>query len=91
MQRDVLMCSLDTCGLRVGARPIGESFLVEFCVCALTCLSLHFFSYSYGICIATNGLTILMCFMFRQHLAKLNKKAEKEAEGKKGTAYRYLL
>ncbi|TFK55471.1 MFS general substrate transporter [Heliocybe sulcata] len=47
---------------------------------------------SYAICIATNGLTIIMCYLFRTHLARLNKTAEEkeEAEGRpKG--YRYML
>ncbi|PSR75034.1 hypothetical protein PHLCEN_2v9364 [Hermanssonia centrifuga] len=46
---------------------------------------------SYAICIATNGLTIVMCYVFKKHLDSLNKKAEakEQAEGRpKG--FRYL-
>ncbi|KII94823.1 hypothetical protein PLICRDRAFT_33639 [Plicaturopsis crispa FD-325 SS-3] len=48
---------------------------------------------SYAICIATNGLTIVMCYVFRQHLAALNRgQARKEAqEGREGRGYRYML
>jgi len=49
------------------------------------------YRYSCGICIATNGLAILMCWVFRQHLASLNRKAIKEAEGQKGKPFLYLL
>jgi len=47
---------------------------------------------SYAICIATNGLAIVMIVIYRAHLASLNKKEEEreQAEGRpKG--YRYLL
>lgn len=46
---------------------------------------------SYGICIATAGLTIVMCFIFRQHLISLNKKIEREetTTGRK-RVFRYL-
>ena len=46
---------------------------------------------SYAICIATNGLCIVMCYVFKLHLEHLNKKAEEkeQAEGRpKG--FRYL-
>ncbi|KZT29316.1 MFS general substrate transporter [Neolentinus lepideus HHB14362 ss-1] len=47
---------------------------------------------SYAICIACNGLTIVMCYVFRTHLARLNRKAEEseEAEGR-SKGYRYML
>ena len=50
------------------------------------------YRYSYGICIATNGLAIVMILVFRAHLKALNKKAEKE-ERERGLpeGYRYLL
>ena len=46
---------------------------------------------SYAICISTNGLAILMCLIFRAHLASMNNKLAKEEseQGKKG--FRYLL
>lgn len=47
---------------------------------------------SYAICIATNGLGIVMILAFRAHLKALNAKAEKEEQSEglpKG--YRYLL
>ena len=50
------------------------------------------YRYSYGICIATNGLAIVMILAFRNYLKRVNEKAEKE-EREKGLAqgYRYLL
>ena len=50
------------------------------------------YRYSYAICIATNGLAIIMILGFRAHLKGLNEKAEKE-EQEKGLpkGYRYLL
>ncbi|RXW25280.1 hypothetical protein EST38_g566 [Candolleomyces aberdarensis] len=36
------------------------------------------YRYSYGICIATSGISIVMCYMFRQHLLALNRKLEEE-------------
>ena len=50
------------------------------------------YRYSYGICIAANGLAIVMILAFRVHLEVLNEKAEKEEKGRglpKG--YRYIL
>ena len=50
------------------------------------------YRYSYAICIATNGLGIIMILVFRAHLKALNEKAEREERDKglpKG--YRYLL
>lgn len=47
---------------------------------------------SYAICIATNGICIVMCYVFRWHLSNLNKQAEarEKADGRpKG--YRYIL
>ena len=50
------------------------------------------YRYSYGICIAANGLAIVMILAFRTYLKGVNEKAEKE-EREKGLAqgYRYLL
>ena len=50
------------------------------------------YRYSYGICIATNGLSIVMALVFRAHLKALNEKAEME-ERERGLpkGYRYLL
>lgn len=48
---------------------------------------------SYAICIATNGLAIVMSFAFRQHLLRLNKKLDREEEeaGMARKGFRYLL
>ena len=50
------------------------------------------YRYSYAICIAMNGLAIVMILVFRAHLRSLNEKAEKE-EQERGLpkGYRYLL
>ena len=50
------------------------------------------YRYSYGICIAANGLAIVVILVFRAHLKALNEKAEKE-ENDRGLpkGYRYLL
>jgi hypothetical protein len=50
------------------------------------------YRYSYAICIAASGLSIVMILAFRAHLKALNEKAEKE-ERKRGLpkGYRYLL
>ena len=50
------------------------------------------YRYSYGICIAANGLAIIMTLAFRAHLKTLNEEAEREEQERdlpKG--YRYLL
>ena len=50
------------------------------------------YRYSYAICIATNGLAIVMILVFRAHLRSLDEKAEKEEQDRglpKG--YRYLM
>ncbi|KAJ7228704.1 MFS general substrate transporter [Mycena pura] len=47
---------------------------------------------SYSICIFASALGILLCFVFRQHLAFLNAEAErKEAVRDEPKGYRYLL
>ncbi|EJD01173.1 sugar transporter [Fomitiporia mediterranea MF3/22] len=48
---------------------------------------------SYAICIATSGLCILMCCVFRTHLVQLNKKLDKEEEesGQTVKGFRYLI
>ncbi|KAF6762661.1 sugar transporter [Ephemerocybe angulata] len=51
------------------------------------------YRYSYGICIATSGLAIAMCFVFKLHLQSLNRKAEAEekANGAEKQGFRYIL
>ena len=46
---------------------------------------------SYAICISTNGLCIIMCYVFKRHLESLNKKAE-EREQEQGLpeGFRYI-
>ncbi|KAF8812395.1 sugar transporter [Phlegmacium glaucopus] len=48
---------------------------------------------SYGICIATGGVAIAMCWVFRMHLKRLNKKIsqEEEEKGIKTAGFRYML
>ncbi|KAH8118286.1 sugar transporter [Phellopilus nigrolimitatus] len=48
---------------------------------------------SYAICIATNGLAIVMCYVFRSHLNRLNKKLDEEEEenGKTEKGFRYMV
>ncbi len=52
---------------------------------------------SYAICIATSGLSIIMCFMFRQELQRQNKKLQEAEEAQLGEGetaepgYRYML
>ena len=49
------------------------------------------YRYSYAICIATNGLAIIMCFIFKKHLESLNKKAEeREREQGRPQGFRYI-
>ncbi|KAH9045324.1 MFS general substrate transporter [Lactarius pseudohatsudake] len=48
------------------------------------------YSRSYAICISTNGLCIVMCFIFRQILAKQNKQMEESSAGQR-KKYRYIL
>lgn len=46
---------------------------------------------SYAICIATNGLTIIMCYIFKLHLESLNRQAEKkEEEEGRPAGFRFL-
>jgi len=49
------------------------------------------YRYSYAICISTNGLAIVMCYIFRQHLALLNRKVQEETGGGKQVTHQYLL
>lgn len=46
---------------------------------------------SYGICVAASSTAILMCWIFKQHLLRLNKKldVDEEAKGVKQKGYRY--
>jgi len=47
---------------------------------------------SYAICIATNGLCIVMCFILRQELSKRNKQMEqRESSTGQRKGYRYIL
>jgi len=49
------------------------------------------YRFSYAICISTNGLCIIMCYIFKRHLEHLNKKLEeKEREEGKPEGFRYL-
>ncbi|KAI0921663.1 hypothetical protein AcW2_006565 [Taiwanofungus camphoratus] len=49
------------------------------------------YRYSYAICISTNGLCIIMCYVFKQHLDHLNEKlAEKEEEEGRSKGFRYM-
>ncbi|KAI0082456.1 MFS general substrate transporter [Panus rudis PR-1116 ss-1] len=49
------------------------------------------YRYSYAICISTNGLTILMCYVFKRHLESLNKKLEaKEEEEGRPKGFRFM-
>lgn len=49
------------------------------------------YKFSYAICISTNGLTIIMCYIFKRHLENLNKKlAEKEEEEGRPKGFRFL-
>ena len=46
---------------------------------------------AYAICIATNGFTIVMCYVFKRYLEAQNKKAElKEEEQGRPKGFRYL-
>lgn len=48
------------------------------------------YRYSYAICIATNGLAIAMCYIFKRHLEWLNKQAEeKEKADGRPEGFRY--
>ncbi|KAL5514465.1 hypothetical protein ACEPAG_2553 [Sanghuangporus baumii] len=48
---------------------------------------------SYGICIALQGLTIIMCCVFRSHLKKQNELLERNERerGEKAKGFRYIL
>lgn len=48
---------------------------------------------SYAICIATAGCAIVMCYIFKLHLAHLNRLLDKEEEEKdvKEKGFRYLI
>ncbi|KAF9223222.1 MFS general substrate transporter [Gyrodon lividus] len=51
------------------------------------------YRYSYGICIAASSLSIIMCWVFKEHLRSINERMESEererGQGEKG--FRYLL
>jgi len=49
------------------------------------------YRYSYGICIVASGVSIIMSWVFRRHLSKLNKALEREVTEGKGGAYRFPL
>ncbi|KAI0751563.1 MFS general substrate transporter [Daedaleopsis nitida] len=48
---------------------------------------------SYAICIATAGCSVAMCYVFKLHLARLNRELDREEEekGLKEKGFRYLL
>ncbi|OJT09055.1 hypothetical protein TRAPUB_80 [Trametes pubescens] len=49
------------------------------------------YSNSYAICISTNGLCIIMCYVFKRHLERENAKfAKKEQEEGRPAGFRYL-
>lgn len=49
------------------------------------------YAHSYAICISTNGLCIIMCYIFKKHLEKLNREIErKEEEEGKPVGFRYI-
>ncbi|OAX33931.1 MFS general substrate transporter [Rhizopogon vinicolor AM-OR11-026] len=51
------------------------------------------YRYSYGICIAAAGLSIIMSWVFKEHLKTLNRKLEREEQeqGIKEKGFRYAL
>ncbi|KAJ3986919.1 major facilitator superfamily domain-containing protein [Lentinula detonsa] len=50
------------------------------------------YSHSFAICTFANALSIVMCWMFRKHLASLNSAAaKKEALNDEAEGYRYIL
>jgi len=51
------------------------------------------YRYSYGICIATSCTAMIMCWLFRGHLKRLNAELDREEEamGVKTRGFRYLL
>ncbi|KAJ8593298.1 MFS general substrate transporter [Rhizopogon salebrosus TDB-379] len=51
------------------------------------------YRYSYGICIAATGVSIIMSWMFKEHLKTLNKELERkeQEQGIKEKGFRYLL
>ncbi|RPD66729.1 MFS general substrate transporter [Lentinus tigrinus ALCF2SS1-7] len=49
------------------------------------------YAHSYAICISTNGLCIIMCYIFKRHLEKLNRDIEKkEEEQGRPAGFRYI-
>ena len=49
------------------------------------------YRHSYAICIATNGLCIVMCYIFKLHLERENRKfAKKEEEEGRPEGFRYI-
>lgn len=49
------------------------------------------YAHSYAICISTNGLCIIMCYIFKKHLEKLNRDIEKkEQEEGRPVGFRYI-
>ncbi|KAH9927209.1 MFS general substrate transporter [Epithele typhae] len=50
------------------------------------------YAHSYAICISTNGLFIIMCFIFKLHLQNLNRELEKrEQDEQRPRGFRYLI
>ncbi|KAF8627182.1 hypothetical protein AX15_004500 [Amanita polypyramis BW_CC] len=51
------------------------------------------YRYSFAICIATSGCAIVMCWVFRMHLQRLNAEMERgeEEQGALGRGFRYLV
>ena len=49
------------------------------------------YRHSYAICIATNGLCIVMCYIFKLHLERENRRfAKKEEEEGRPEGFRYI-
>lgn len=51
------------------------------------------YRYSLGICLACNCASILMCYLFRDHLRRENRRLEERerAAGKEQKGFRYML
>ncbi|KIJ64094.1 hypothetical protein HYDPIDRAFT_40740 [Hydnomerulius pinastri MD-312] len=51
------------------------------------------YRYSYGICIACSGLSIIMCWVFKEHLRSINERMDREERerGQEKKGFRYLL
>ncbi|KZT13068.1 MFS general substrate transporter [Laetiporus sulphureus 93-53] len=48
------------------------------------------YRYSYAICIAANGMCIVLCYAFKRHLERLNARMEREEAEGRARGFRYL-